>query len=94
MADLSVNGGGAYALSGDVGLNDIAKWGRLPELEGAKSASVSLAQVASADSAIAVLLLQWVRQLKSSDGQLAVTECPDSVRLLLELYDLEGIVGV
>lgn len=94
MAELNVTAEGEYTISGDVSLSDIARMGQLPELAGKKDVLISLANVRSADSAIAALLLQWLRQSKDNAANFSVTGCPDSVRLLLNLYDLEPIVGV
>lgn len=94
MAQLDVTADGGYAVSGDVSLADISLIGELPDLAGKKDVVVSLANVSSADSAIAALLLQWLRQANDSAANFSVTGCPDSVRLLLNLYDLEPIVGI
>ena len=94
MATLETISSDNYALVGDVSLSDIAGMSCMPEFTEVDEVTVSLAQVASADSAIAALLLQWLRKAEAEGSALKVTDCPDAVRLLLDLYDLESIVGV
>lgn len=94
MAELERLVEGQYALNGDVSLADIAVLGDMPGIVDGSGVSVSLANVVSADSAIAALLLQWCRQANAAGAQFKVTDCPGSVRLLLNLYDLEAMFGI
>lgn len=95
MADFKQLSEGKYALGGDVSLSDIAQLLRFPSIDGAASpVELDLSPIKSADSAVAALLLDWHRQLADQGRTLNIVNTPDSVSLLLGLYDLESVLNV
>lgn len=93
MADLSASAKGMYALSGDVSLDDVARLSVFPAGDQSPEVTLDLGGVVSADSAVAALLLSWKRQLLANDQSLKIVRPPESVTLLLDLYDLEPVLG-
>lgn len=94
MADLNRLSSGKYSLSGDIGLVDIAALREFPVDDAESSVELDLSKVNSADSAMVALLLDWRRQLDAKGESLSIINIPESVRLLLDLYDLEPVLSV
>lgn len=87
-------GGGEYVLEGELTVDSVpALWPQISALAAGGETRVSCAGVSQADSAAVACLVAWARQARKAGGRLRVRDLPAVMRVIMEVSDLDGILG-
>lgn len=84
-----------YVLEGEVTVDTVPElWPKIAAVAGVGGdVRVSCAGVTQADSAAVACLIEWAREVRKVGGNLRVSDLPAVMRVIMDVSDLDGILG-